>query len=130
MSDLTSKKRKKTTHPTADADPTPGFDLGGKNASNNISEFRKKIELHVLRPLQSSTINTASYWTFQYKLRKNQWGRLKSNALTVVLWGRRDNPTRLQDATATPEQRANYHSLQAKLGRPEIFFVLLFKPPA
>ncbi len=106
--------------PRKKAKSIPGFDLSGRS-SNTLSEhLQRKTETIVIRPINLSNANSGSFWTFQFRARKNQWIRLKPDSLTVQVWGRVRNPARAEDE-GTEQQRAEHWSLRAKDGRPELF---------
>jgi hypothetical protein len=116
------KKRQQPPPPLSNSslEPPPGFNLAGRPASNGY-KLQKTTKIETVRPLQQSSINTASYWSFQFKLNKNQWGRLRSDSLTIVLWGRRSNTTQPVPAVGTAEARAAHWALRANVGQPEIY---------
>jgi hypothetical protein len=95
-----------------------GFDLRGR--PNVLSEhMQRKIETIVVRPVNLSNANINNFWTFQFRARKNQWIRLKPDALTVQVWGRMNNPNRVQ--VGSDERKAEHWALRAKDGNPQLF---------
>ena len=97
-----------------------GFDLRGKNVNTLSDSVQRKSETIVIHPNNLSQANFANFWSFTFRARKNQWIRLKPESLTVLLWGRQDNATR-NIASLDLKEKAQYHSLNAKAGVPEMF---------
>lgn len=111
----------------SEENPTPsgkkrksGFDLRGKNVNTLSDSVQRKSETIVIHPNNLSQANIANFWSFTFRARKNQWIRLKPESLTVLLWGRRDNPTRIE-ASEDVKAKAQYHALNAKHAEPEMF---------
>lgn len=97
---------------------TGGFDL--RSRPNVIDpNLQRKTETIVVKPTNIAGANVANFWTFQFRARKNQWIRLRPDALTVQIWGRTNNPNKLDEGT--PKQKAEFWALNAQTGQPQMF---------
>lgn len=100
-----------------DAPLAEGFNLAGRPDELHRSELGvRKSMVKTTGLFRRGSLNNESYFHFIVKTNKNEWIRFRREAVSVQIYGQIRNADR--KAEGTPEERAEWHALLARQGKP------------